>query len=56
MQLEQKVKEVGDFYASKKQNSLNQPRKEVVCSKRMQEVMRQFGTILKQARSNLPFF
>lgn len=24
-------------------------RKEVVCSKRMQELMRQFGTILKQA-------
>lgn len=53
-ELEQKVKEVADFYANKKQSrskgssSASQARKEVVCSKRMQEVMRQFGTILKQ--------
>lgn len=64
VQLEQKVKEVSNFYANKKQlnsskgsslcsrDKIDGSRKEVHCSRRMQEVMRQFGTILKQASSD----
>jgi len=67
VQLEQRVKEVSDFYANKKQpnsskgsssalkDKIDGGRKEVFCSKKMQEVMRQFGTILKQARSDVRF-